>query len=381
MQKFFALVMVLVLLVTGTAFASQDDSAETAMQHLVYDWLNYQILQERTLVQQKVTLEQILRFGETKSWEDLIRARTMSLFTIDLLEYLATQTVETQTTSDEYALMTALNMDVSSLESEILLYNSTCAETLSNDIDSWKGSFLGTLMETAFHRYITEDVMAHAEANLELIEAQMVYFFYVNNYILCQLPETTAAWAVDLLNENIPGIMTIEPELLTDTNEIQNRVSNSVNNYEKALTSLSVVIAQGELTLETFDIADNQELVNLPTAWPLPQIWLTENSDIYYYWKNEDGQVKVIEYAQTPDEIPDHANYIFYGATLDDFLAYVEDLSDLNIKPIEINDTAALYKLKDGTTVLLSYNDTDGSMGISVSGGQLCLALEAYLPH
>lgn len=380
MKKFLALMISFVLLVSGAAYAQQDDATETALRHLVNDWMNLMILQERALVQKKVTLEQILRFGETKSWDDLVRARTMCIYTIQMLEYVAAQTVEQQTTDAEYGIFSAMNMDVESVKSEIRAYNESREKTFDTELASWEGTYMGNLMESAFHMYIMEDLMLAAEAELAVVNAELDFYFYTTNFVICQLPDSAAARMTELAAEYTPVILSRKPELLTDIDVIQTGITDAVEACVAAEKLKAIALSMSNLTLETFDIADKQELYNLPAVWPLPWIWMTEDSDIYYYWVNEENQISFVGYAQTPEEIPDHAHYTIYDATLDDYKDYVLYLYDLGIKPVQLEDTVAKYVLEDGGVVLVSFDEEEDSLRISVSGGQLCLAWEAYLP-
>lgn len=362
---------------------------ETVMDRFLNDWITLLTMREDRYTQENDALQTIITYGETESWEDLVRARAAAAFTCDLVAYYAKTEVPQAMTEADYKRLIDQGMDIGDVRGEFSIYNGdTLADLSENVVPFWSRYYLANLMERAFDRNSVEEYVALAKAQTGVNVQELKYLYLINNYIALEVPEADAQRLYALAGDNAPGVMSAYRQPFTSVNDVLNEMNDTVNLLEEALLAYEKALALGYANLDAaqarFDRGESivkpeerAALADRPKTLPWPTFWDSGSGDVTYYWRDAEGGVTAMSRGINRGEIPNCMHVSVPRVSREAYDQYVAQLGGLGLSPTEATDAAALYCFSDGTIFMMEWSQ-DG-VRLTVRNGQICFAPAWYI--
>ncbi len=359
-----------------TQAAVISDSSQKVIDTFLEDWLNLLILQETRLAQENYTLELILRIQNAPTWENYVYAQTACGFTCDLIESLSQRSLEPSMTNADYQMLMDMGMDIGDVQTEYRTYNEVTLPDLKEyDWVIWQDYYLQNLMYACFDENTVTLVLEAAQNRYQVNEANLKYWYLINNFIMLELPEDDAEKLLALAEEHAPVVMAQYSNLFPTSNEVLNEISRVLNQQEDILLKMKEVEAAWELLMESKKFTA-KEIEGLPMLIRAPESVSVDDWFVRYYWKDEEN-VKAAEYLMEMDTLPNGLMIEIENVSLDAFQQYVVELDADGLTPSDLNDTAAIYALSNGVQMMVFYEEN--TIHISVTNGQVCFAPLWYI--
>lgn len=353
--------------------------SESSMNRVLQDWCNFLSLQENLLSQESFALDQLLTYAENPTWENLVRARATTSFTLELLAYYGETPFTGVATSEDYAALIAQGMDIGDMESTINIYNELTVEEIKALDYLIFSDYLTRLMFYVYDQDVTAEITRSAQSIQEDTLLTMKEYCVITHYILLELPEDDAATLDGLARQYAPTIMGMYSQPFDTVNDVMNAYNEIIAQTEEGELTASRNLTLSQDALENVSGYTALSIEHLPLVLPAPSMDFERAFSVMYYWKDADGQTSAVKARMDIQELPNCFFLAMPDATLEDYQSYVVLLSESGYMPSDSNDTAALFALPGEIQLLVQWNEAENEMQISVSGGQVCFAPDWYI--
>ena len=351
---------------------------ETAMDRFLNDWTGLLYMHEDRLSQENHALDTVVRFTQSGDWDDLVRAKATTAYTCKLIEHYSQTPAGQTATAADYELLIGQGMDIGDVSAEVRLYNSETLATLqSSELPLWRGYLLASLMELAYLRDTLEELETWALASIRCNELDMRYMYLINNYISLELPKEDADTLAKLTHEHMPHIMSKYDKPFPSVNDVLNEMNNVIGLYEEAVIALENAVLLAQVNTDTIDFGSCTQLLNCPELVPYPSFLDSEQADILYAWRDEQGKLTPVSRLMDIDALPTYMSLTAHGAGEEAYRSYIVCLNELGYHVTDMTQSAAQYQFDNGAVMSVWVDESD--VCICVDGGQLCLAPQWYI--
>lgn len=406
------ILVVLMLFCVSIGCAEEKSDTDAIIQKLVTDLQKFLGANEVIYGSRYKALGFGADYCRDRKWDDLVRARASAFYVESQLEYLTTFKLEPSMTVDDYDALEVIGMDVGDLWTEINLFNEdTLANISDSDLPAWRNNYAMNLVQMF---YDSNDVVVlnnWIQYQIKYASANAKFVYLVNNYVFLELPEAAGVEHLQWCDENLPFIMALYDEPFTTKNDVLNEMKRVLDEYEEILLSVQEVDTQMQILRnkeraflsELSDYADPssqdnelntdevvqrlldeatanygqiKSIVGVPQVVSYPPLADLENAVFRYYWKNEAGELNIVDSSFALETIPNCLNIEIPNSTEAAFYDYALYLRDMGFKIVDMIDTAILFQLDDNAFLMVSIEDT--TLNINLSGAQLCFAVVPY---
>lgn len=376
MKKTICILLALLLALSAGLSAGASDM--TVTERFLTDWINLAYAKYDRLTQENFTLDAIIAYNESRSWDDLVRARAACTYTVKLVAHYAEQTLAQSMSADDYRALMAQGLDVGDVRVEYDLYNSVEREELRTVVlQRWKGHYLPCLIELGFYDGVATRLADGAQIVRRANLLELRYLYLVNNIILLEMPPEDAKRLTDTVDAYMPELTTLYAQPFASANDALNELSRTVEELEEVELAGIEHTADMYVYMENLTFEDAITLEGQPPLLPSPVFWDAEAGEALYYWKAEGGETTTVSRRMNMDVIPNCVTYQMPGVTVEAYRMYIIELIGYGRKPDSLNDTAASFRFEGGQSMDVWWEET-GGMFIRVSG-QICLAPYLYL--
>ncbi len=368
---------------TPDTTASEDD----LFRKVLSDWFDYLYASDCMYRGMLWVLSYADRYTEEPTWDNLQIARTAL--------YAAERTIaqrgldEPLMTTEDYVRLLKDGHDASFVEVQTKAFEQDRQSFLS-DCGLLKSALYHDVLWKAFR----EDFRAETNSLKEKYVADMEYLNISTEYLLLDLNEpkqeeafrATVAEYCPTLSAHAVGTFTDQDAAYAAASETLDRIeriveasNESLGKSRAALYQLEDQISQGGADALLDNMAD---IANIPVCLPLPEWDYAAGADYSYFYKTEDGSVRVPEEPEQLARIPDSYTIRFYNVGKELLLEYQAHLADLGAEPVSVDEEEERYSLSyfigdEGVSLVW----TPENVTIFVADGRVAFAPEMYVMY
>ena len=294
-KRVFALLLALTaLLLAGCGGQQKKELPGELTQRLLSDWFDYLFACENLYGDMQWAISYIERYGETPSWDNLLRAR-MALYTAR--QYIRQREKPAETlTAQDYAGCLDTGRDLSFVQPEIGGFAQDKQSALTRCELLWTG-----LHNAVFTRRQSAALREEAAVYRQIFDCDLRYLALTTNYLLLEIDD--GAWQekfCGFVEENCPLIFAAWGEYVEDSSQLVQLTSDTLDALEALRTRDAALTGRAQANLDLFEDAANSgdwsevaddiaEIEGLPLPLLCPD-WLdAEKMECYYYWNEPDG--------------------------------------------------------------------------------------------
>ncbi len=360
----------------STAQETVEEPTDPLLDKFLEDWTNLLYLQELRLAQECDTLLKITEIGSEPTWEAYVYARAACAFTCEWMEQLAQKPAEMTMTETDYLQLVERDMDLIDVKTEFQIYNDVTLPRLKEkDNVVWTDNYMQNLMYGMYDESAAKVMVDSADLRYRTLQADMKYWYLVNNYILLELPEAYAEKLTQIAAARASQILSQYSTPFLATNDVLNEINSVLNLMEEYLIEEQEILTQWKILLNMQKFTP-KEIAGLPTVVQFPESVSVDDWRVQYYWK-EGEEIRTVGYPMELDSLPNCMYMTADQVTLQEYQRYILELEAGGLAPDAVNETAAMYELDGGLQMLISFEEN--TLTISVTGGQLCFAPLWYI--